>query len=126
MRSSGGSDLGAQSTGGRDPAPAKQKSPTSIKTGDGAPPSPSKAAGVESQSVMAMDEDGGEVVVFQLLMQRFELRPWVVAPRTLVASKEQVGSFLGGAGRLFLLLICIFTATRSSSSSSSSSTSIYR
>lgn len=37
--------------------------------------------------------DGGDgaVVVFQLLMQRWELRPWVAAPRTLVATKEQVG-----------------------------------
>lgn len=32
----------------------------------------------------------GAVVVFQLLMQRWELRPWVAAPRTLVATKEQV------------------------------------
>lgn len=78
MRSSGASDIG-----GGDPSPAEQKSPIPTKTGDAPPPSPSK-------SVMAMDEDGGEVVVFQLLMQRFELRPWVVAPRTLVASKEQV------------------------------------
>lgn len=83
MRSSGASD----SRGG-DPATAKQKSPTSTKTGDCPPPSPSKPAAVAE--VEAMDEDGGEVVVFQLLMQRFELRPWVVAPRTLVASKEQV------------------------------------
>lgn len=34
--------------------------------------------------------NGGAVVVFQLLMQRWRLRPWVVVPRTLVATKEQV------------------------------------
>lgn len=39
----------------------------------------------------AGEGDGdGAVVVFQLLMQRWELRPWVVVPRTLVATKEQV------------------------------------
>ncbi|CBN77518.1 nischarin/ IRAS/ imidazoline receptor [Ectocarpus siliculosus] len=32
----------------------------------------------------------GTVVVFQLLVQRWELRPWVVVPRTLVATKEKV------------------------------------
>ncbi|CAM9465025.1 unnamed protein product [Ectocarpus fasciculatus] len=32
----------------------------------------------------------GTVVVFQLLMQRWELRPWVVVPRTLVATKEKL------------------------------------
>lgn len=40
----------------------------------------------------------GTVVVFQLLVQRWELRPWVVVPRTLVATKEKV--------RTLLLLIC--------------------
>eukprot|EP00752_Nemacystus_decipiens_P014978 g13336.t1 len=34
--------------------------------------------------------NGGAVVVFQLLMQRWRLRPWVVVPRTLVATKEQL------------------------------------
>lgn len=33
----------------------------------------------------------GDVVAFQLLVQRWELRPWVAMPRTLVATKEQVG-----------------------------------
>ncbi|CAB1107590.1 unnamed protein product [Ectocarpus sp. CCAP 1310/34] len=32
----------------------------------------------------------GTVVVFQLLVQRWELRPWVVVPRTLVATKEKL------------------------------------
>lgn len=50
--------------------------------------------GVGGGGVIA-DEDGdggddGAVVLFQLLMQRWELRPWVVGPRTLVATKEQV------------------------------------
>lgn len=36
------------------------------------------------------EADNGAAVVFQLLMQRWELRPWVVVPRTLVATKEQV------------------------------------
>ena len=38
--------------------------------------------------------NGGAVVVFQLLMQRWRLRPWVVVPRTLVATKEQVRAVL--------------------------------
>lgn len=51
-------------------------------------------AGVGSSrdgSVSVGDHEGA-VVVFQLLMQRWELRPWVVVPRTLVATKEQVST----------------------------------
>lgn len=53
----------------------------------------SSGGGVDGGDVIADEEgDGGDgaVVVFQLLMQRWELRPWVVGPRTLVATKEQV------------------------------------
>ena len=47
--------------------------------------------------VADVDGDGGDgaVVLFQLLMQRWELRPWVVGPRTLVATKEQVQCVAG-------------------------------
>ncbi|CAN0285487.1 unnamed protein product, partial [Discosporangium mesarthrocarpum] len=34
--------------------------------------------------------EGGDVVVYQLLMQRWEMRPWVAVPRTLVVTKEQI------------------------------------
>lgn len=62
--------------------------------GDGGGGLGSSAGGVGGGGVIA-DEDGdggddGAVVLFQLLMQRWELRPWVVGPRTLVATKEQV------------------------------------
>ena len=53
-------------------------------------------SGVDGGDVVGdADGDGGDgaVVVFQLLMQRWELRPWVVGPRTLVATKEQVQFF---------------------------------
>ncbi|CAN0321487.1 unnamed protein product, partial [Hapterophycus canaliculatus] len=39
---------------------------------------------------LVVGDHEGAVVVFQLLMQRWELRPWVVVPRTLVATKEQL------------------------------------
>lgn len=49
----------------------------------------------------------GSVVVFQLLMQRWELRPWVVVPRTLVATKEKVCHITVIACQLLCLCACM-------------------
>lgn len=53
----------------------------------------------------------GSVVVFQLLMQRWELRPWVVVPRTLVATKEKVCHITVVAYRLLCLCACASSCT---------------
>lgn len=55
----------------------------------------------------------GTVVVFQLLMQRWELRPWVVVPRTLVATKEKVRALLllmlSACQQAVLVLLAVFS-----------------
>ena len=109
--------LSSDSGGGETSAVASlgRTSPPSIETEDLPPPLPTVAVlatattGSRSSSLGGGEDvpasfgegidagggcgDGAAVVVFQLLMQRWELRPWVVAPRTLVASKEQVRGF---------------------------------
>lgn len=88
-------------------------------TGDSPPQSPSVQSGTSSAErtwpIVGDDRDendvgargsgsigggcgDGAVVVFQLLMQRWEMRPWVAVPRTLVATKEQVWNvqYVGG------------------------------
>ncbi|CAM9473690.1 unnamed protein product [Ectocarpus sp. 12 AP-2014] len=53
------------------------------------PPSVPGRSGVDVGGVGGGGHEG-TVVVFQLLVQRWELRPWVVVPRTLVATKEKL------------------------------------
>lgn len=108
-------DNGGPSTDSVEGANAEALPPESAREGqstisapigrDGPPPSPAASTttwslfgdgkgesdtGVYDGGVAEAGYGDGAVVVFQLLMQRWELRPWVAAPRTLVASKEQV------------------------------------
>lgn len=98
-----GDDIRGDDTGGGAAAPGEDGGGTGGGADDTARFAPVHSGGGVGRVPGGVDcfGNGGAVVVFQLLMQRWRLRPWVVVPRTLVATKEQVRGtysivFLGG------------------------------